>query len=238
MTLDELRILIFADGAAIGEMKEQAKLPYIKGFTTNPTLMKKAGVADYAAFAREAVRAIPEAPLSFEVFSDDFGTMEREALKLSGLGPNVYVKIPITNSGGESSIPLIRALSKRGVQLNITAMLTAAQAQSAFDAIAEDAKAFLSIFAGRIADTGRDPKPIVRQVVGLARGKPGVRTLWASCRELYNVIEADACGADIITVQGDLLKKLPLLGKDLTALSLDTVRMFAKDSQSLGFSIL
>lgn len=238
MTLDQLRIMIFADGADIGDMKKQAKLPHIKGFTTNPTLMKKAGVTDYTAFAQAAVQAIPNAPLSFEVFSDEFETMEREALKLSALAHNVYVKIPITNSRGESSIPLIRTLSRRRVQLNITAMLTPDQAQNACDAIAKGSKAFLSMFAGRIADTGRDPKPFMRQTAVIAKNKPGVLSLWASCRELYNVVEADECGVDIITVQGDLLKKLPMLGKDLEELSLDTVRMFVRDSLSLGFSIL
>ncbi len=238
MTLDQLRIMIFADGASLSEMKEQAKLPYIKGFTTNPTLMRKAGVTDYAQFAQEAVQALPQAPLSFEVFSDEFELMEREALKLTSLASNVYVKIPITNSRGESSLPLVRSLSQRGVALNITAMLTLKQVEDAYDAIAQESKAFLSVFAGRIADTGRDPKPILRQTAQIAQGKAGVKSLWASCRELYNVIEADACDVDIITVPGDLLKKLPLLNKDLTELSLETVRMFVRDSQSLGFSIL
>ncbi len=238
MKFEDLCIQIFADGADIQEMKKEYAKGYVKGFTTNPTLMKKAGVKNYVAFAKEAVREIPDLPLSLEVFSDEFEIMYKEAKVISSLGKNVYVKIPITNSKGDSSIPLIGELSKEGIKLNVTAMLTAKQAREAAEVLADGTKNILSIFAGRIMDTGRNAEQIMRETGDICRTKPGTQCLWASCREVYNIIQAQQYGVDIITVTNDILKKLPLLGKDLEELSLETVQMFTRDSKSLGYSIL
>lgn len=237
MDARELQVKIFADGADIEEMKAEYAKGYVDGFTTNPSLMKKAGVRDYADFAREAVRAIPDLPLSFEVFADDFGGMEKEAGILAGLGENVYVKIPVTNSKGESSVPLIRKLSAQGMQLNVTAVFTLEQVRQAVGAFAEGTRNIVSVFAGRIMDAGVDAEPIMRAALALCREKEGTELLWASCREVFNVIQADRCGVDIITVTDGILGKLPCMGKDLAQFSLETVRMFAQDAASLGYSV-
>ena len=238
MKFEDLRITLYADGADIEGMKEEYQKGYVKGFTTNPTLMKKAGVTDYVTFAKEAVSQIPDLPLSFEVFADDFDTMEKEAKVIAALGDNVNVKIPITNSRGESSIPLIAKLSQAGLKLNVTAILTLDQVRRTVDAFCPGTQNIVSVFAGRIMDTGVDAVPIMQEAAKICREKPGTLSLWASCREVYNIIQADACGTDIITVTNNLLAKLPNLGKDLAQLSLETVQMFASDSRALGFSIL
>ena len=238
MKFEDLRVTVYADGADIEAMKEEYRKGYVKGFTTNPTLMKKAGVKDYVSFAKEAIKEIPDLPLSLEVFADDFDTMEKEAEVISALGDNVYVKIPITNSKGESSIPLIKKLSKKGIRINATAILTLDQVRSVVDAFEPGTKNIVSVFAGRILDTGVDAMPIMKEVTQICKSKPGTLSLWASCRELYNIIQADQCGTDIITVTNNILAKLPNLGKDLTQLSLETVQMFVNDGKSLAFSIL
>lgn len=238
MKFEDLKVTVYADGADIEAMKEEYRKGYVKGFTTNPTLMKKAGVKDYVTFAKEAVKEIPDLPLSFEVFADDFDTMEKEAEYISSLGKNVFVKIPITNSKGESSVPLIKKLSSKGIKINATAILTLEQVRSVVDAFAEGTENIVSVFAGRILDTGVDAVPVMKEVTEICKAKPGTLSLWASCRELYNIIQADQCGTDIITVTNNILAKLPNLGKDLTQLSLETVQMFVNDGKSLGYSIL
>ncbi|MCR5267705.1 MAG: transaldolase [Lachnospiraceae bacterium] len=238
MRFEDLTVTLYADGADIEGMKEEYRKGYVKGFTTNPTLMKKAGVTDYVVFAGEVVKEIPDLPLSFEVFADDFDTMEKEAKVIAALGNNVYVKIPITNAKGESSIPLIRRLSEAGLKLNVTAILTLEQVKAAVDAFAPGTQNIVSVFAGRIMDTGVDAVPIMKKTAEICRTKPGTLSLWASCREVYNIIQANECGTDIITVTNNLLAKLPNLGKDLAQLSLETVQMFSNDSKALGFSIL
>ncbi len=238
MKFEDLKVTVYADGADIEGMKEEYKKGYVKGFTTNPTLMKKAGVKDYVSFAKEAIKEIPDLPLSLEVFADDFDTMEKEADVIAALGDNVYVKIPITNSKGESSIPLIKKLSAKGIKINATAILTLDQVRAVVDAFEPGTQNIVSVFAGRILDTGVDAVPIMKEVTEICKKKPGTLSLWASCRELYNIIQADQCGTDIITVTNNILAKLPNLGKDLTQLSLETVQMFVNDGKSLGFSIL
>ncbi|MBO4902925.1 MAG: transaldolase [Lachnospiraceae bacterium] len=238
MKFEDLKVTLYADGADIEGMKEEYRKGYVKGFTTNPTLMKKAGVTDYVQFAREVVKEIPDLPLSFEVFADDFATMEMEAKEIASLGDNVYVKIPITNTADESSIPLIKKLSAAGLKLNVTAILTLEQVEQTVAAFAPGTQNIVSVFAGRIMDTGVDAMPIMKKTAELCRTKPGTLSLWASCREVYNIVQADQCGTDIITVTNNLLAKLPNLGKDLKQLSLETVQMFASDSKALGFSIL
>ena len=235
--MHDFKIKIYADGADIEAMKAVYKEGYVKGFTTNPTLMKKAGVKSYEAFARQALKEIPDLPLSFEVFADDFETMRKEALKINSWGSNLMIKIPISNTKAESSVPLIRELSKEGLQLNVTAMLTYEQVESVVSALVPQTENYLSVFAGRIADTGVDPMPLMRRVAKLCT-EAGYQSLWASCRELLNIFQAQECGCDIITVTSDILKKLPMIGLDHTALSLDTVKMFHADGQSLGYSIL
>ncbi|MCR5000280.1 MAG: transaldolase [Lachnospiraceae bacterium] len=238
MKFEDLKVTVYADGADIEAMKEEYKKGYVKGFTTNPTLMKKAGVKDYVTFAKEAIKEIPDLPLSLEVFADDFETMEKEAEFIAGLGDNVYVKIPITNSKGESSVPLIKRLSEKGIKINATAILTLDQVKSVVDAFKPGTENIVSVFAGRILDTGVDAVPIMKEVTEICKKKPGTKSLWASCRELYNIIQADQCKTDIITVTNNILAKLPNLGKDLTQLSLETVQMFVNDGKSLGYSIL
>jgi transaldolase len=238
MTGKDFKIRIFADSADIIGMKEMYKTGYISGFTTNPSLMKKAGVTNYEAFAHEVIKEITDLPLSFEVFSDDFETMEKEARKIGSWANNVYVKIPITNTKGEYSTELIRKLSSEGFKLNITAILTLSQVEQVIKAITPGSGVFISIFAGRIADTGVNPIPIMKQASDICRSIPGVESLWASTRELLNIFQARDCGVDIITVTNDLLKKFSLLGKDLTELSLDTVKMFYNDAKSLGYKII
>ncbi len=238
MRIEDLKVKIFADGADIEGMKEEYEKGIVTGFTTNPTLMKKAGVTDYTSFAGNVVEAIPNLPISFEVFADDFDNMEKEADVLSKLGDNVYVKIPITNTKGESSIPLIRRLSKKHCRLNVTAVFTLEQVAGAVDAFEIGTDNIVSVFAGRILDAGIDAEDIMRASKALCGRKPGIELLWASCREVFNIVQADRCGVDIITVTNDILAKLPNIGKDLNQFSLETVQMFARDGASLGFSIL
>jgi len=233
----ELKVKIFADGADKAGMLEMYKNPIIAGFTTNPTLMRKAGVNDYVAFAKEMCQLIPDKPLSFEVFSDEFDEMERQALEIKSWGPNVYVKIPITNTKQESSVPLIKRLADAGVRMNITAMFTEEQNAAVAEATAGGPGAFLSIFAGRIADAGQDPLPIMKRCVEMLEPNPELELIWASPRQVLNAVQADAIGCHIITMTNDLIRKLPLLGKDLTEFSLDTVKMFYNDAQSCGFTL-
>jgi transaldolase len=232
-----LKVKLFADGADLAGMLEMYKNPLIKGFTTNPTLMRKAGISDYQGFAKEVVATIPDRPLSFEVFSDDFGEMDRQARLISAWGPNVYVKIPVTNSSGAFSGPLIKTLAGAGVKLNVTALTTLAQVRDVAASLAGGPSAFISVFAGRVADTGRDPVPLMAAAVELLAPSPCLELIWASPRELFNVFQADAVGCHIITATNDILKKLPLTGKDLTEYSLDTVRMFKSDAEAAGYKL-
>lgn len=228
---------LYQDGADLAEMKKAYAAGMVRGFTTNPTLMRKAGVTDYAAFARSAIAAIPDLPISFEVFSDDFTSMEREARIICGWGGNTYVKVPITNTEGQSSIPLIRRLSAEGFSLNVTAILTLEQVEAVADAVDPGARSIVSVFAGRIADTGRDPVPVMSRAAEILRPLPNARLLWASPREVLNVAQAEACGCHIITATSDILAKLPLFGKDLVQFSLETVAMFYKDAQAAGYCL-
>ena len=232
-----LRVKIFADGAALDEIRTWAARPDIQGFTTNPTLMRKAGVRDYTQFARDALAVIGERPISFEVFSDNLGEMESQAREIASWGPNVYVKIPITNTAGEPAAALMNRLALSGVHVNVTAVLTLGQVESAVAALAGGAASMISIFAGRIADTGRDPVPIVSEAVALARRAPSVELIWASPREALNVYQANAVGCHIITATTDLLAKLSMAGKDLAAFSLETVKMFRDDAVRAGFTL-
>lgn len=236
--LKDLKIKIFADGADIAEMKQAYKAGVVKGFTTNPTLMRKVGIADYEKFAKEVLAEIKDLPISFEAFADDFGTMEAEARKISGWGSNVNIKIPITNTKGESSVPLIKKLSSEGMSLNVTAILTVAQVASVAKAVSRTSKTIVSVFAGRVADTGRDPVPYMKEAASILKDNGNAQLLWASSRELLNIFEADEAGCHIITVTNDILKKLHMVGKDLGELSLDTVKMFHDDSKKAGYSIL
>jgi len=235
--LDCLRIKIFADGADIKSMKALAANPMVKGFTTNPTLMRKANITDYVAFAHEVLAAIPNHPVSFEVFADEFSEMEAQALEIASWGKNVYVKIPVTNSKSASAVPLVQRLSKRGVQLNITAVFTLEQVEAITAALDADTPSVISVFAGRIADTGVDPMPLMAEAKRIARAKPKAELLWASPRELLNIFHADSVDCDIITVTPDVLAKLNLVGKDLDQYSLETVQMFYKDASAAGYSI-
>ncbi|QLK86311.1 transaldolase [Staphylococcus sp. 17KM0847] len=233
-----LQVKVFADGADIEQMKKAYQNKEVDGFTTNPSLMAKAGVKDYKVFAQEVVRAIPDASISFEVFGDDMETMEKEAQIIEQFGENIFVKIPIVNTKGESMLPLIEKLSAQGVKLNVTAVYTIEQVQAITNAVTEGVETYVSVFAGRIADTGVDPLPLMKEAVQVTHSKKGVQLLWASCRELFNVIQADEIGADIITCPADVVKKVSNIGRDINALSVDTVKGFAKDIQSSGLSIL
>lgn len=236
-SLADLNVKIFADGADKAGIIELYRSPLIKGFTTNPTLMRKAGVSNYRSFAREILAAIPDRPVSFEVLSDEFDEMERQALEISSWGDNVYVKIPITNTRGESSCDLVCKLSRAGVKLNVTAMMTLDQVQDISPCLADGPSSFVSIFAGRVADTGRDPVPHMAAAVALLRPYPNLELVWASPRELLNIFQADAIGCHIITVTHDILRKLHLVGKDLHEYSLDTVKMFCNDAQHVGYHL-
>jgi transaldolase len=237
-SLSSLRIRIYADGADRAGIFRLHALPFIHGLTTNPTLMRKAGVADYEAFARDILHVVTDKPVSFEVLADDFPEMRRQALKVSGWGANVYTKIPITNSRGESSVPLIGDLTRAGVKVNVTAILTLAQVRAVAAALQPDVPAVVSIFAGRIADTGVDPMPIMREARAVLTPLPRAELLWASVREVLNILQADATGCDIVTVTHDILAKAQtMLGQDLADLSLDTVRMFARDAREAGFQL-
>jgi transaldolase len=236
-SLDTLRVRIFADGADTRGMLEMSRLPYIAGFTTNPTLMRKAAIADYRAFAREVLAEITDRPISFEVFSDEFREMERQAHEIASWGPNVYVKVPVTNTRREPACALVRTLAAAGVQLNVTAVMTLSQVREIAAALAGGPPAFVSVFAGRIADTGRDPVPLMAAAVELLRPYPNEQMIWASPREVLNLFHADAVGCDVITMTNDLLKKLTLVGKDLSDFSLETVQMFHDDAARAGYSL-
>lgn len=237
--MTHLNVEVFADGADIEEMKAAYINKHVDGFTTNPSLMAKAGVTDYKAFAEDAVRAIPDASISFEVFSDDLDIMEEEAEILKQYGENVFVKIPIVTTKGESTIPLIKKLSADNVRLNVTAVYTIEQVKDITNAVTEGVPTYVSVFAGRIADTGVDPLPLMKESVKITHSKKGVKLLWASCREVLNVIQANDIGADIITCPSDVVKKVNTnLGRDIETLSVDTVKGFEKDIKSSGLSIL
>lgn len=235
--ISDLTVKIFADGAEIGAMKEMAKKPFIKGLTTNPTLMRKSGVENYKKFAGEVLQHISDKPISFEVFSDDFTEMEKQALEISKWGSNVNVKIPITNSKGQSTTELVRKLSDQGVALNITAIMTPAQVEQIIQEVNSDVAVFISVFAGRIADTGRDPIPIMQDSLEIMKARPKSELIWASPRELLNIFQADQIGCHIITATSDILKKLEIVGKDLDEFSLETVKMFRDDALASGYSI-
>jgi len=232
------RIKIFADGASLPDMLQSARDARIAGFTTNPTLMRQAGVTDYRAFAREALAAIRDRPISFEVFADDFAEMRRQALEIATWGENVYVKIPVTDTRGTPATPLVRDLSASGVKLNVTAICTLDQVRDTALALAGGAPSVISVFAGRIADTGRDPVPLMREALGICRAAgTRIELLWASPRELLNIFQAAEAGCDIITVTPELLKKLALAGKDLGQFSLETVQMFHRDAARAGYTL-
>jgi transaldolase len=233
----ELRVKIFADGADKAGMLEMYAKPYIKGMTTNPTLMRKAGVTDYRAFAKEVLAAIPDRPISFEVFPDDWSEMERQALEIASWGDNVYVKIPVTNTKRDTCYPLVRRLVARKVKLNITALMTLEQVRDVGAALDPSLPSYVSVFAGRIADTGRDPVPLMAAAVELLKTVPAAELIWASPRELLNIFQADAIGCHVITVTNDILKKLALVGYDLTEYSLDTVKMFHADAVAAKFDL-
>lgn len=233
----DLKVKLFADGAERAGILKMYENPLIRGFTTNPTLMRKAGITDYEAFAKDIVSAVPDRPLSLEVFADDFAEMERQALKISRWGDNVYTKIPVTNTQRESSLELICRLARKGVKLNVTAMMTLDQVRSVSKALADGPAAYVSIFAGRIADTGRDPVPIMADAVALLRPYSNIELIWASPRELLNIFQADSVGCHIITATNDLLQKLALVGKDLDDYSLETVEMFHRDATHAGFAL-
>jgi transaldolase len=232
-----LRTKIFADGADLDGLLRLAAEPHISGFTTNPTLMHKAGISDYAAFAHEVLGHITDRPISFEVFTDDITEMRAQALEIASWGSNVYVKIPVTNTRGEWTDALVRELSQDGVQLNVTALMTVAQVDRVAKALAGGAPSNISVFAGRVADTGRDPVPLMRDALAAAQQAEAAQLIWASPRELLNIIQADEIGCHIITVTHDILGKLGQLGKDLDEFSLDTVKMFHSDAEAAGFSI-
>jgi transaldolase len=233
----ELRVKVFADGANLEKIRELAADPLIQGFTTNPTLMRKAGVTDYLAFAREALEIVGDRPISFEVFTDDFAEMGREARILTALGDSVYVKIPVTDTSGNSAAALVSELSGEGIKLNVTGLFTIEQVETISEALADGIPACISLFAGRIADAGVDPIPMVEQAVAAIADQPGQELIWASPREVLNIVQADRAGCHIITVTHDLLAKLKLLGKDLTEFSLDTVKMFHNDAVEAGYTL-
>lgn len=233
----KLKVKLFADGADLAGMKEMAANPLIQGFTTNPTLMRKAGIADYKAFAQDVLKAIPDRPVSFEVFADEFAEMEAQAFEIASWGANVNVKIPVTNTRRQFSGALIERLSRAGVKVNVTAVMTPEQVERITERLDSQTAAIISVFAGRIADTGRDPMPIMAQAVRVMKAKPRAELIWASPRELLNVFQADAVGCHIITATNDILKKLSLVDKDLDKYSLETVEMFYKDAKAAGYTI-
>lgn len=232
-----LRIDLYADGADVRDMAAARQGGLVRGFTTNPTLMRKCGVTDYESFAREALDAIGDLPISFEVFADEFGEMERQARRISEWGSSIFVKIPVTNTRGESAVPLIGRLSSAGVKLNVTAILTIDQVRAVTDALDPGVPAIVSVFAGRIADTGRDPVPLMKEARAIMSSRPKAQLLWASPRELLNVFQAEEAGCHIITVTPEILKKLSMVGKTLEELSLDTVKMFHNDAAAAGFKL-
>jgi len=236
--LSDLKVKLFADGADKAGILSLNANPLIKGMTTNPTLMRKAGIRDYEAFARDILKSVTAKPISFEVFSDEFPEMRRQGLAIAAWQKNVYVKIPITNTRGESSLPLVRELAKEGVQLNITAILTLEQVSGVASVLNPEVPSVVSVFAGRIADTGVDPMPHMRESLELLRSQAKAELLWASVREVLNLFHAEDCGCHIVTVPHDILNKaIKMVGTDLTALSLDTVKMFAADASAAGFTL-
>jgi transaldolase len=236
--LQKLTVKLFADGADKAGILSLNANPLIQGLTTNPSLMRKAGVTNYEAFAKEILQSVTAKPISFEVFSDEFSEMRRQGLKIAKWAKNVYVKIPITNSRSESSLPLVKELAREGVQLNITAILTLDQVRGVSEALNPSVPSVVSVFAGRIADTGVDPEPMMRACGALLHNQPKAELLWASVREVLNIFQADHCGCQIVTVPHDILAKaIKMVGMDLTALSLDTVKTFAKDAAEAGFSV-
>ncbi|MGH7941406.1 MAG: transaldolase [Limisphaerales bacterium] len=237
-TLKDLRVKVFADGADKKGMLELNANPLIQGLTTNPTLMRKAGITDFEAFARDILKSVTAKPISLEVFSDDFPEMKRQALKINGWAPNVFVKIPISNTRGESSLSLVQELAGQNVKLNVTAILTLEQVRGVAQALNSKVPAVVSVFAGRIADTGVDPMPIMRECKEILKALPQAELLWASVREVLNIFQADECGCQIVTVPHDILgKALKMAGMELRALSLDTVKMFAADAKAAGFTL-
>jgi transaldolase len=235
--LKDLSVQIFADGADLAVIADLARHPLIKGFTTNPTLMRKANVRDYRSFARDVLQIVPARPVSFEVFSDDFAEMECQAHEIASWGPNVYVKIPVTNTKGEFSGPLIKRLSAGGAQVNVTALMTLDQVRRVAAALSPRTRSYVSVFAGRVADTGRDPVELMRHSVEVLRSCSRTELIWASPRELLNIFQANAVGCHVITVTREVLAKLAMVGKDLDELSLETVRMFRQDALNAGYSI-
>ncbi|HEY2465635.1 MAG TPA: transaldolase [Steroidobacteraceae bacterium] len=235
-TIDSLEVKIFADGADVAEMFAMYSRPFIKGLTTNPTLMRKAGISNYRAFAREILGQIKDKPVSFEVVGDEFEEMEREALEISSWADNVYVKVPVTNTRGEPSYALVRRLAGHGVKLNVTAIMTLVQVRNVVSALNPEVASFVSVLAGRIADTGVDPVPLMAAAVQMLKSRARAELMWASPREVLNIFQADSIGCHIVTATQDILKKLPLLGYNLEAYSLDTVRMFYRDAVAAGLS--
>lgn len=236
-SIEQLKVKIFADGADKAGMLEMYAKPFIKGLTTNPTLMRKAGLTDYRAFARDILAEIPDRPISFEVFSDDFADMERQALEIASWGANVYVKVPVTNTKRIPSYDLVRTLAGKKVKLNVTALMTLAQVRDVVAALDPQVPSYVSVFAGRVADTGRDPVPLMAAAVELLKVNPLAELIWASPRELLNIFQADSVGCHVITVTNDVLKKLALVGFDLDEYSLDTVKMFHNDAVAAGFRV-
>jgi transaldolase len=237
MQFGDLKVKLFADGADRAGILRMYANQLIRGVTTTPTLMRQAGVTDDVAFAKDVVSAVPDRPISFEVFADEFAEMERQALKISGWGENVYTKIPVTNTRRERSLDLVCRLARRGVKLNVTALMTLEQVKEVAAALAGGPPAYVSMFAGRIADTGRDPVPIMAEALDILRAYPNIELIWASPRELLNIFQADSVGCHIITATHDLLHKLELVGKDLDDHSLDTVKMFHRDAAQAGYEL-
>jgi transaldolase len=236
-SLDRLAVKIFADGADKAGMLDMCARPYIKGLTTNPTLMRKAGIANYRAFAKDILSHINDKPVCFEVLADEFSEMERQALEMAGWADNVYVKIPVTNTNRETSRPLVKRLADRQVKLNVTAIMTLAQLEEIMVALSPTTPSYLSVFAGRIADTGIDPLPLMQRAVEMLKAISKAELVWASSREIFNIFQANAIGCQVITVTNDILNKLSLIGYDLTEYSLDTVKMFYDDARRAGFSL-
>jgi len=235
--IDELKVKIFADGSDKAGMLEMYAKPYIKGLTTNPTLMNKAGVTDYRAFARDILSVIKDKPVSFEVFSDDFEEMERQALEIASWGVNVYVKIPVTNTKREASYDLVRKLTSQAVKLNVTAIMTLAQVRDVIEVLDPNVPSYVSVFAGRIADTGRDPVPLMAAAAEMIKMVPSSELIWASPRELLNIFQADNIGCHVITVTNDILRKMHMIGFDLDEYSLETVKMFYNDALAAGYKL-
>lgn len=237
MSITDLSVKIYADGAELNGIVEMAKNPLIKGFTTNPTLMRKAGISDYKKFALEVLNAVPDRPISFEVFSDDFDEMYEQAMEIASWGRNVNIKVPVTNTKKEFAGDLISRLSAKAVFVNVTALMTLQQVKDVMNCLKGNAPAYISVFAGRIADTGRDPMPVMKEAAAISRQRPDTEIIWASPRELYNIFQANEAGVQIITVANDILNKLSLVDKDLDEYSLETVKMFRNDAVKAGFTI-